>query len=153
MDFSHPYFPFNNKIGSLTSPFLSFSPCHSRCIFDYSLLGLVSVHNYIVPRTSFRLAMAVARLAAAVAIKQEPPDSPPATTGSCPGSISTFGAAEGHTHPLESRPVHPVELDERILNLCSQNPKGITDDIIMADQPQINTEQRMNALQRLLSQV
>ena len=99
--------------------------------------------------------MAVARLAAAVAIKQEPPDSPTATTSlSDPnlGRTGTSVAAEGHTHPVEPRPVHPVELDERILNLCSQNPKGITDDIITADQPQINTEQRMKALQRLLSQ-
>ena len=99
--------------------------------------------------------MAVAQLAAAVTIKQEPPDSPTATTsfGNLnPGSTGTSVAAEGHTHPLEPRPVHPVELDERILNLCSQNPKGITDDIITADQPQINTEQRMKALQRLLSQ-
>ncbi len=90
--------------------------------------------------------MAVARLAAAVAIKQEPPDSPTATTS------QSLGATESHTHLVEPRPVHPVELDERILNLCSQNPKGITDDIIMMDQPQINTEQRMKALQRLLSQ-
>lgn len=95
--------------------------------------------------------MAVARLAAAVSIKQEPPDSPPPTTSRSFGDPN-LAAAESHTHPVEPRPVHPVELDERILNLCSENPKGITDDIITADQPQINTEQRLKALQRLLSQ-
>lgn len=90
--------------------------------------------------------MAVAQLAAAVAIKQEPPDPPP--SGSDPDATSF----DGHAQLLEHIPVHPVDLDERILNLCSQNPKGITDDIITADQPQINTEQRLKALQRLLSQ-
>ena len=88
--------------------------------------------------------MAVAHLAAAVAIKQEPPDSPITSLEST--------SAEGHMHPVEPKPVHPVELDERIMNLCSQYPKGITDDIITQDQPQINTEQRLKALQRLLSQ-
>ena len=111
-------------------------------VFSSPYITTIQPYSFVV-----KCAMAVARLAAAVAIKQEPPDSPTATT---PRSL---GATESHTHPaVEPRPVHPVELDERILNLCSQNPKGISDDIITADQPQINTEQRMKALQRLLSQ-
>lgn len=95
--------------------------------------------------------MAVAHLAAAVAIKQEPPDLPTTAPAQDPHLGTT--SAEGCTHSVEPKPVHPVELDERILNLCSQYPKGITDDIITLDQPLINTEQRMKALQRLLSQV
>ena len=94
--------------------------------------------------------MAVARQAAVVAIKQEPPDSPIASLKQHENLQVT--SAEGHVHPVEPKPVHPVELDERIMNLCSQYPKGVTDDIIMQDQPQINTEQRLKALQRLLSQ-
>lgn len=94
--------------------------------------------------------MAVARLAAAVSIKQEPPDTPTSTSGQ-PTLMDTTSIGSP-THPVEPKPVHPVELDERILNLCLQYPKGITDDIITQDQPQINTEQRMKALQRLLSQ-
>ena len=85
--------------------------------------------------------MAVAQLAAAVLVKQELPDTPMDTS-----------SVESHPLAVEPKPVHPVELDERILNLCQQYPKGITDDIITQDQPQINTEQRMKALQRLLSQ-
>lgn len=94
--------------------------------------------------------MAVARQAAVVAIKQEPPDSPIVSLNQSENLQVT--SAKGHKHPVEPKPVHPVELDERILNLCSQYPKGVTDDIIMQDQPQINTEQRLKALQRLLSQ-
>ena len=45
-----------------------------------------------------------------------------------------------------------VDLEERILQLCSESPNGITDDIISKDQPLIDTERRMKALQRLLSQ-
>lgn len=45
-----------------------------------------------------------------------------------------------------------VDLEERILKLCTESPKGITDDTISRDQPLIDTEKRMKALQRLLSQ-
>lgn len=46
-----------------------------------------------------------------------------------------------------------VDLEERILQLCSESPEGtISDDIISKDQPLIDTERRMKALQRLLSQ-
>ena len=47
----------------------------------------------------------------------------------------------------------PVNLEERILQLCSEHPKGITDDMIRTDQPAIDTAKRMKALQRLLSMV
>ena len=48
-------------------------------------------------------------------------------------------------------PVNPVQLEERILELCAEHPKGITDEIITRDQPLISGEARMRALQRLLS--
>lgn len=54
------------------------------------------------------------------------------------------------SHP---EPVNLVDLEERILQLCSESPKGITDDVISCDQPSIDTERRLKALQRLLSQV
>lgn len=97
--------------------------------------------------------MAVAQLAAAVLVKQELPD-PPSSNSGQPVDTATDTRSSVESHPLsvEPKPVHPVELDERILNLCLQYPKGITDDIITQDQPQINTEQRLKALQRLLSQ-
>ena len=52
-----------------------------------------------------------------------------------------------------SDPADPLGLEERILTLCRQNEKGITDDVIVRDQPAIGAEKRMRALQRLLSQV
>ncbi len=72
--------------------------------------------------------MAAAQLAA---LKQEPQDL------STPAGPSTDHLA----------------LEQRILALCSEYPKGITDEILMTDQPNISAELRMKALQRLLSQV
>ena len=65
-------------------------------------------------------------------------------SGAGDASCSTDGAAEA---------VDPIDLEERILSLCMKNPKGIRDDIIVKDQPFITTEQRMKALQRLMSRV
>lgn len=50
-------------------------------------------------------------------------------------------------------PVSLVDLEERILQLCAENSKGITDEVIMKDQPLLDTGIRLKALQRLLSQV
>ena len=76
-----------------------------------------------------------------MAIKQEaasppPPLPPPQSTGHSPHDAGD-----------------PLGLEERILTLCTLNSKGITDDIIVQDQPTIDAEKRMRALQRLLSQV
>ena len=79
--------------------------------------------------------MAVAQVAELVAVKQEMPDIP------------------GPSHYPTPHEVDPVYLEERILTLCGENPKGITDDVIIQDQPLIDTERRLKALQRLLSQV
>ena len=47
----------------------------------------------------------------------------------------------------------PVSLEERILELCAENPKGVTQETIAADQPKMDTDKLMKALQRLLSMV
>ena len=79
--------------------------------------------------------MAVAQLAA---LKEEPPD-----------------PSELNPGPSTSNPDHfdLVNLEQRILTLCAENPKGITNEMITRDQPHVHVERRMNALQRLLSQV
>ena len=79
--------------------------------------------------------MALERVAKQVATKLEPKGNTSSSTD------------------LASEAVDPIDLEERILSLCMQNPKGIRDDVIMQDQPNITTEQRMKALQRLMSRV
>ncbi len=83
-----------------------------------------------------------------------------------PSDPSTMAVAqlamkqEAETPPPPSFPpssapdtADPLGLEERILTLCSQHAKGITDDVIVKDQPSIDAEKRRTALQRLLSQV
>lgn len=61
---------------------------------------------------------------------------------------------EPETTPTgHGEPVNFVDLEERILQLCSESPKGITDEMIRLDQPMLDTGRRLKALQRLLSQV
>ena len=87
--------------------------------------------------------MAVAQLA----VKQEAQSPPP------PSLPPSFTPGTTGTTPPGTTPRDPLGLEERILTLCAQNSKGITDDIIVQDQPTIDVEKRMRALQRLLSQV
>ena len=87
--------------------------------------------------------MAVAQLA----LKQEAQSPPPSSLPPPSSMITTPPGDPGHT------PRDPLGLEERILTLCALNSKGITDDIIVQDQPTIDAEKRMRALQRLLSQV
>lgn len=54
---------------------------------------------------------------------------------------------------VKPEPVDPVDLEDTILRLCRDNPKGITDNLLQAECPGISVEQRMKALQRLLSRV
>lgn len=77
--------------------------------------------------------MAVAQVAELASVKREPPDTP--------------------TCPAPSHVSHETWLEERILKLCGDNPKGITDEVITQDQPLVDAEKRMNALQKLLKQV
>ena len=83
--------------------------------------------------------MAAVQLTAS--IKQEPTDEAPGTT------------PPDQSHSIFPEPVNLVDLEERILQLCSEHPKGITDDVITQDQPLVDADRRCKALQRLLSQV
>ena len=52
---------------------------------------------------------------------------------------------------VKPEPVDPVDLEDIIMRLCRDNPKGITDNLLQAECPGISVEQRLKALQRLLS--
>ena len=84
---------------------------------------------------------------ALLALKQEAQSPPPSSLPPTSSMITTPPGDPGHT------PRDPLGLEVRILTLCALNSKGITDYIIVQDQPTIDAEKRMRALQRLLSQV
>ncbi|RDD44343.1 DNA-directed RNA polymerase III subunit RPC6 [Trichoplax sp. H2] len=44
-----------------------------------------------------------------------------------------------------------VDLEKKILTLCQSHPKGLTDSILQDEMPNVNVEQRVSALNRLLS--
>ena len=46
-----------------------------------------------------------------------------------------------------------VDLEARIVQLCKETPKGITDAIVQQDMPRIPPQQRVKAINRLLSTV
>jgi DNA-directed RNA polymerase III subunit RPC6 len=48
--------------------------------------------------------------------------------------------------------VDPINAEQRILELCAQNPEGINDTILQHGMPQVSAQQRVAALNRLLSQ-
>ena len=45
----------------------------------------------------------------------------------------------------------PIKAEQRILELCAQNPDGINDLILQHGMPQVSAQQRLAALNRLLS--
>ena len=47
----------------------------------------------------------------------------------------------------------PLDLEGRIVELCTDHEKGVTEDMITADQPTMTKDKIMTALQRLLSMV
>jgi DNA-directed RNA polymerase III subunit RPC6 len=47
--------------------------------------------------------------------------------------------------------VDPINAEARILELCAQNPDGINDIILQHGMPQVTAQQRLAALNRLLS--
>ena len=59
----------------------------------------------------------------------------------------------GGGQPMSEPPVSLVDLEERILQLCAESPKGITEHVIKNDQPDLDAERRLKALERLLTQV
>jgi len=62
-------------------------------------------------------------------------------------------ASVGGSQAAAEPPVNLVDLEERILQLCAENPKGISEEVIKSDQPQLDAERRLKALERLLTQV
>ncbi|XP_073249039.1 DNA-directed RNA polymerase III subunit RPC6-like isoform X2 [Porites lutea] len=52
---------------------------------------------------------------------------------------------------IKQEAVDVVDLEERVVQLCKENPKGITDQIISQDMPNIPPQQRVTAINRLLS--
>ena len=57
------------------------------------------------------------------------------------------------TDPGGAEFTDPVSLEDKILELCSGQPQGITDDMIVTAYPGIDSGKRLKALQRLLSTV
>jgi hypothetical protein len=73
---------------------------------------------------------------AGVPIKQKPPDD------------------QDHRQEVASSTVaDPVSLEDGILELCSKNPEGVTNEMIVEEYPGIDAGKRLKALQRLLSSV
>lgn len=54
---------------------------------------------------------------------------------------------------IKQEAVDAVDLEERVVQLCKENPKGITDQLILQDMPNIPPQQRVTAINRLLSMV
>ncbi|RNA31475.1 DNA-directed RNA polymerase III subunit RPC6 isoform X2 [Brachionus plicatilis] len=50
-----------------------------------------------------------------------------------------------------SNSANPINAEQRILELCAQNPDGISDSMLQQEIPQISAQQRLAALNRLLS--
>ncbi|XP_013382572.1 DNA-directed RNA polymerase III subunit RPC6 [Lingula anatina] len=59
--------------------------------------------------------------------------------------------AESANAPVKQEPVDAVNLESRILELCMEFPKGLTDAIIQNSMPQFDAQQRVTAINRLLS--
>ena len=69
------------------------------------------------------------------------------------GTSETLSTARACQASTSEPPMSLVDLEERILQLCEESSKGITDTVIMMDQPHLDAEKIVKALQRLLSQV
>ncbi|RMX47070.1 hypothetical protein pdam_00016985 [Pocillopora damicornis] len=52
---------------------------------------------------------------------------------------------------IKQEAVDAVDLEARVVQLCKENPKGITDQIISQGMPNIPPQQRVTAINRLLS--
>ena len=52
---------------------------------------------------------------------------------------------------IKKEPVDGLDLETRILELCKQNSDGVDDATIIADMPQFDAKQRVQAINRLLS--
>ena len=54
---------------------------------------------------------------------------------------------------IKQEAVDAVDLEERIVSLCKENPKGVTDQLVQQGMPGIAAQQRVTAINRLLSTV
>lgn len=54
---------------------------------------------------------------------------------------------------IKQEAIQAVDLESKILTLCQENAKGVTDGIIQQSMPSIPAQQRVMAINRLLSTV
>lgn len=54
---------------------------------------------------------------------------------------------------IKQEAIEAVDLESKILTLCQENAKGVTDGIIQQSMPSIPAQQRVMAINRLLSTV
>ncbi|XP_012942278.1 DNA-directed RNA polymerase III subunit RPC6 isoform X2 [Aplysia californica] len=52
---------------------------------------------------------------------------------------------------VKQEPAEEIDIESKIIELCSQNPKGISDEVIKQSVPQCDIQQRVTAVNRLLS--
>lgn len=61
--------------------------------------------------------------------------------------------ASGSNVVLKQEAVEAIGLEDRIIQLCEENPRGISDATIVKDQPSVDVGRRAAAINRLLSTV
>ena len=54
---------------------------------------------------------------------------------------------------VKQEPVDFIDIESKVIELCKDNPKGITDSLIQEEIPSISVQQRVKAINRLLSTV
>jgi len=54
--------------------------------------------------------------------------------------------------PADDHPIEPIELEDKILELCGEFPDGLPDGVIQLRIPNITAQQRATAINRLLAQ-
>lgn len=59
----------------------------------------------------------------------------------------------GSNVQVKQEPVEFVDFESKVIELCKENPKGITDAIIQKSLPNLPPQQRVKGINRLLSTV
>ena len=67
--------------------------------------------------------------------------------------INSMASGKSKSVALKQEAVEAIGLEERIIELCEGNPEGITDVVIVKDQPSVDAGRRATAINRLLSTV
>lgn len=57
----------------------------------------------------------------------------------------------GANHMAPIKMENPINAEQQIIELCTRNPDGINDMILQNELPQVSAQQRLAALNRLLS--